>query len=444
MSEADTLYNQVLPKPSDLINTNVTDLTEAIGMTQPGQAEEADWMALAKKLRQHNHTLMQQVAQLEQALRECQEAFGSQQARSQAQERLLLQQTEELKTAQEQVNRLFRELESSHQAAQRQQILIKTLSQQLESSQERVAQIERECALTQQRNNEQSHQLLQTENVCRELHTRLQRQQRQTLQFKTALENCLETPAPSLEAKAEPSSTAQSQRHIKSLLAELSLLPKAQPIQPWSAQPKLLEESGDVDQGWSSQTPPEFPSPDTDATSPKKSPTNPSVLTDWEPLEEMPSDETCSAAGVHDQPDSMADISATEQELEQQLLADIPDIAWMLQLLDEPDEDLPSKASPDSAGNDGSEFYLNQGEQSTLPLQEAFPPNNTDEIDTEVHRQSADALEDFAAPEPLQRQEQILSQYNWPSPVLYPLRTSKKLKSLAAIELPSFPPYRHS
>jgi len=65
--------------------------------------------------------------------------------------------------AQDQVRSLFHELEASHKTAQRQEILIETLTAQLESSQERVAQLERECSPRYY--NEQSHQLVQTENL---------------------------------------------------------------------------------------------------------------------------------------------------------------------------------------------------------------------------------------------------------------------------------------
>jgi hypothetical protein len=141
---------------------------------------------------------------------------------------------------------LFHALESSHQAAQRQQILIETLSEQLQSSQERIAQLERECALTQQRYNEQSHQLLQAANTCRELRTRLHRQQRQTLQFKAALEKSLEM-SPS-------NSVSQQQPHQKSGILTLCRS-QSTAIQPWSAEPELLEDTSNFDTIWNRPIP---------------------------------------------------------------------------------------------------------------------------------------------------------------------------------------------
>ncbi|HBK66050.1 MAG TPA: hypothetical protein DD000_21825, partial [Cyanobacteria bacterium UBA11166] len=150
--------------------------------------KDADWFALVQKMRQRNRRLFEQVNQLKQALKDKQQGLAAELMRSQERDALLAIQAEEIQVLQGQLTRLFQTLESSHQSGQRQQILIETLSEQLQSSQERVAQLERECSLTQQRYNEQSHQLVQEANACRELKIRLQRQQQQTLQFKIALE----------------------------------------------------------------------------------------------------------------------------------------------------------------------------------------------------------------------------------------------------------------
>ncbi len=160
-----------------------------------------------------------------------------------------IQQHQEFRTTQEHLKCLLHELETSHQTVQRQQILIETLTTQLESSQERVAQMERECFLAQQRYNEQSHQLVQTQNTCRDLQTRLTRQQRHTLQFKLALEKCLEVHVPSQEFQLD--------RDLKKAPYPCALsLPKAQPIQAWSAQAESL--TNELESTWDSQL---FPAP---------------------------------------------------------------------------------------------------------------------------------------------------------------------------------------
>lgn len=210
-----------------LITHQENDDSAAQTSDDPGQksSQDADWFALAQKMRQRNRSLLEQVNQLKAALKQQQEILNTEKTRSQQQETLLAQQTEEFNTLHEQLARLFNALESSHQASVRQQILIETLSEQLQSGQERIAQLERECSYTQQRHNEQSHQLLQAANTCRDLRSRLQRQQQQTLQFKAALEKSLEMP--------KTTDTQPTQR---------GFVPKAQPIQAWSVQPDLSED----------------------------------------------------------------------------------------------------------------------------------------------------------------------------------------------------------
>ncbi|MDJ0717400.1 MAG: hypothetical protein QNJ54_24810 [Prochloraceae cyanobacterium] len=172
-----------------------------------------DWCAQAHKLRQRNRELLKTVVKLEQTIADSQEKLQSQVLRTRSTDNIVAQQTEQLNASQEQIESLNRELEAARQTAQRQQILIETLSKQLEASQEQVAQLERECALLQEDYNQQTQKVSETREQIHELHSRLQRQQRYTLQYKAALDRYLEVPSP----------------------ASL-LIPKAQPIQPWSAQ----------------------------------------------------------------------------------------------------------------------------------------------------------------------------------------------------------------
>lgn len=142
------------------------------------QSERLELVALIQELRSSNSNLLKRVLQLEQALTECQNGLQSYKKRSRDAESMLNQQTQELASALEQVRCLCRKLEASHRTAQRQQILIEDLTAQLESSQERVTCLEREYSLTQASYNEQAQQLMQSEDTCRELRTRLTRQQR--------------------------------------------------------------------------------------------------------------------------------------------------------------------------------------------------------------------------------------------------------------------------
>ncbi|MEW5856664.1 MAG: hypothetical protein AB1861_04710 [Cyanobacteriota bacterium] len=414
-------------------------------------AEAGNLFPLMAELRQRNRDLLNRVNHLEKALGDCQEALQLQRQRSQAQETILTSTTQELNGTQEQVTRMFRELESSHQAAQRQQILIETVTEQLENSQERIAQLERECAFTQQRYNEQSHALLQSENTIRELRTRLQRQQRQTLQFKSALEKCLEMPPPTqINPDTRPSPT-WAHRHLKNAHDSQSLLPKAPPIQPWSAQPAFQEDPAQSEENWEISVPSPAYSPITEATA--------SVLREWEPLEEIPASESLGAtdeeeiwhwgmldsdsdpvmddflmpseleiSGNDDFTDELAIASAQESvaienELEELLLA----VSF------DPDEN-------DEAGT----MYAPEDAESTSSY--IFEPSEPEAISSEdVSGDNAEEEEEvisrreFPAAVPTQRPDPTLSQPNWPSPLLYPTRPPKGRKSLASIELPTFP-----
>ncbi|MBE9181080.1 hypothetical protein IQ268_21195 [Oculatella sp. LEGE 06141] len=199
------------------------------------QPDVADLVSLIQELNQCNNILLDRVSQLEEALERSQVALIERE-RSPDAPQPETPSPQDVAVAQEQIVQLSYQLEFAQQTSQRQQIRIETLTAQLEGSQERVARLEREAALVQQRCDEQSHLLTQTENICRDLQSRLQRQQRYTLQFKAALEKCLEVPAPSYESNAEPSAQpaapvwAEGQSNLPQ-----SFLPKVQRIQPWSS-----------------------------------------------------------------------------------------------------------------------------------------------------------------------------------------------------------------
>ena len=248
--EAESLLNAV---PSDLMSdpkpeAAPTAMTESRDPAETTPAVDP-LLTQIEQLRQENAELHDRLAQLEQDLLQGQiqwqlEAAQAEHAQASHQEAVaaeshstmaLIQQ--ELAAAQERVSTLFQELERSHQTSQRQQILVETFTEQLGSSQERIAQLERECALTQQRYNEQVQQVLQAENTCRDLRMRLHRQQQHTLQFKAALEKCLEMPTyrqnqfmPDFEPEDTTSVAFASTNALSRVLP-----PKNQPVKPWSA-----------------------------------------------------------------------------------------------------------------------------------------------------------------------------------------------------------------
>ncbi|MEA5550550.1 hypothetical protein VB713_06080 [Anabaena cylindrica UHCC 0172] len=202
-------------------------------------------LTLNQELSTANGDLYSQVEQLKHELTEAEKILQWQKKRSSVTDSMLNQQTQELSAAQEQIQSLFEQLETAVQTVQSQEIFIETHKAHLQISQQRLAQLERQCSLLQTNYSEQSQQLLHSENTCRELRTRLMRQQRQTLQFKAALEKCLDTSVPNydtLEDKAHHPHDVTG-GHTRFSRKARSLFPNAQPIKPWSAESDFVSDT---------------------------------------------------------------------------------------------------------------------------------------------------------------------------------------------------------
>jgi hypothetical protein len=153
---------------------------------------------LFTKTNQLNHELSDRVNQLEDALAQSRQALQQELERAEAAETGERHAPSDTEAAQ-QVSYLLNQLEFAQQANQRQEILVETLTNQLEARQARLAQLEQETQEFQQTITQQSTQILEGDRRCRDLQARLQRQQQYTLQFKVALDKCLEVPPPSYE-----------------------------------------------------------------------------------------------------------------------------------------------------------------------------------------------------------------------------------------------------
>ena len=233
--EAKNLQSQTQPPSGDA--PPISDhLKNLLASAEQSKGKGLTPVTLMQALHECNRDLLQRIAQLETALEDSQKSL-------QARETLLEQRNVQLQDTQEQLTRLFAKLEVSNQTVQGQEISVESLTSQLATSQTRLAAVERECASTQQRYNEQLHQLVATENVCRELRSRLHRQQRHTLQFKAALERSLEMPHLNSIASIEASESADdvASAQLESLLAvvksqSVPLQPtlNPSPVQPWS------------------------------------------------------------------------------------------------------------------------------------------------------------------------------------------------------------------
>jgi hypothetical protein len=267
MSEALNL-NQTAMSTDDIVLVDVTSapavdedpwatvaLPNAIGIEE---LEEGDSIDLVDSLTDQNHTLRSRVAFLESALKQSQLTMkqeserwesrvkASEDAWLREQEAVIARHLSDLTLSQQKVTELFQQLERSHQLTQRQQIVIDTMNTELRVSQEQVAQLERECAITQQNFTQQVQLVAQSEHSCRDLRSRLNRQQRYTLQFKAALEKSLEVP--SLGLLEDTIATVESA--VPKTAAARVEIPKASPVQPWSSQSGSSSESDWSSKAW--------------------------------------------------------------------------------------------------------------------------------------------------------------------------------------------------
>ena len=479
--------------------TDASNLVPAESTVALSQAEIIEIVSLMQELQQRNSYLLSRVSQLEVVLNDCQTTLEAQAVRAQEQETILVQQAEELLAAEEHINRLMHELDCAHQAAQRQQILVETLTGQLESSQERVAQLERECALTQQRYNEQTHSLLQTENTCRDLRSRLHRQQRYTLQFKAALEKCLDISSPCHEAHQDLNFLGSKPQATTKHANEPGFLPKVESIKPWSAQPWLV----DAESAEDAESQPAYANPlvseadiAAEASEPllELSPALTSLLQDvmassttlnpsLDEVEETAPETAIAPAGpppsisydlkkkdshsasddlqVEEDsfisPEAIADVEIitatpeiTSAELVQRLDAVVSHITGSTLESQTTEPVIESHIEPEDLP-EPTAAELAEPVFSTYELE--IPPEMSDDpiwqdlaklIDTTPAEPPSSDISPVASnAAQLETNENSFSVYpSWPSPVVYPLRSQKKRASLAAVELPTFPQRR--
>jgi len=424
---------------------NWQDMEESVSQCIAPEVLEALQQEMEQVLHK-NVALLDRISQLENALAHSQQALQTYQERQPATEALLSQRLEEINTLQEENQRLSRELEQSHQNLQRQQILVQTLTEQLESSQTQVAQLERDCAIAQQRSHQQATQLNQRDKFCIDLQTRLHRQQRYTLQFKNALDRCLELSPSSREQILKDSSGSVD--HPKVTKIEQGLTPKVVAIQPWS-----------IHQWQDTLSETEQPDPMPEEISPRDSDpkdAEPSCQESLEPDNQTPSNpvnpphlhlfksEDLSPSSPEIPPSPRAAIDGFQES--QFPTGDRPEAFGTLEV----SEDLePEPPSFSAEFDDSEQSWIEPEDQPEQPQEEEakVTSNASDNASDNASEPTADPehippSEDSLTLEPSEEPSEVpvnLPQGNWPSPLVYPLRPPKKLKSLAAIKLPSFP-----
>ena len=192
-----------------------------------------DWQKVAHKLREYNRKLLKKVFKLEQDLAEVDNKFQKHLEKSKSSDLLNAKQAEEIKEYQQENDRLEQQVEIFQQETHSQQLVIERLSQELELSQKQSAQLERECALLQENYNKKTYELIATGKEAQELHSRLNRQQNYTLQYKAALDRYVN------EAEEKSAETGDLKKVQSQELADTAFrdrLPqiKNTPIQAWS------------------------------------------------------------------------------------------------------------------------------------------------------------------------------------------------------------------
>ncbi|GAP95727.1 hypothetical protein [Leptolyngbya sp. NIES-2104] len=362
------------------------------------------------------------------------QALDASRQRLQDQEAQIAQHLEAIATTQAEVAQLNQTLEQAHQAQQKQQILIETLTAQLETSQAQVAQLERDCALTKQKYDQQIQDLRQSENACRDLRSRLHRQQQYTLQFKAALEKCLDVTATQKIEESVDQAISEDESRSESIG-----FVRAQPVQPWSTtldsdpwnlEPVSTNIAVPADSVWAT-------APDDDSLFEEESIAaetfelpeevieefqipQPEPIVIHPPLSYMIARSTEEAPTVRHNIDLFVPSASQSVEppaVQEPILE--PEITVIQSISVEESSPLESAAAIEEIAANPFNLALPPAVEPTIAAPSPFITLSDRDRSTEP----------YVAP----------TSESSPSPVVYPERSQKKRESLAAVELPSFP-----
>ena len=221
----------VAPIPGTIDGAQLDGAQLSRAAVAPGREEEL--LGLIHDLNQCNDVLLSRVTQTESALEKSQAALKNEVANAQVATGKMAQQVSVEQAsaqqisynAQQQIAKLVSDLDNTEQALSRQLLINENLQTEVSNYQERISQLERECTIMAQQHLEEVQGRSQAEAASKDLRSRLQRQQRYTMQFKAALEKSLTvTTRPSDAAIAQP---------IAFKDAAGVVMPKAQRIMPW-------------------------------------------------------------------------------------------------------------------------------------------------------------------------------------------------------------------
>ncbi|MFZ4639742.1 MAG: hypothetical protein ACOYMP_04995 [Nodosilinea sp.] len=351
-----------------------------------------DLITLIQDLNQCNDALLARVGELEEYLERSQTALQSELERSQSP-------TSHPPVDPASIAQLLQELDIANDGLRRTTIHNETLQAEVAAGQQRIAQMEREFTLLQQRFSEKSAALVQAEESCRDLKSRLHRQQHYTLQFKAALEKCLNTG----QDTALPLAAAAS-----------NFMPRSGQIKPWSALPGEGDRQSHLRDLFHNLKDRELPiepaavMPEPFVPGPSLNPASPlgdqAAIPGW-------GAEAAPAPKVKAEPEPLSPTGATPQD--------------------------PWQAPP--ASQNGLGFTEPSPWGAPLaPVVTSGEANHQPPL-AAVAAPEAEKLT-LPHPSPVNPQADALTMDSKvsPSPVVYPLRSPKKISSLAAVQLPSF------
>lgn len=226
LEQAPSLYSEVVSDTRENESEESSDITEISIVDEEDIPLTQDWFNLARKLRGQNRELLNTIVTLEQALAKSRQQLQDYQERSRHHNSFLSQQTAQLQSTQAQNSHLLEQLKTSQTTLKQHQHNLETLQKQLHTSEKAFAQLERESALLKEETLQNKNQLVLKKQQIHELQQRLQRQQRYSLQYKAALDDCL-----SNHGKKLPSTDVKSRVESPTASNVVS-------IQPWSSSPE--------------------------------------------------------------------------------------------------------------------------------------------------------------------------------------------------------------
>lgn len=465
-----------LEKPPEQMAEAVTDVASGLQPADNATREtnrENELLVLIHNLNECNDVLLSRVAQLEGNLTKTHAVLSAEVEKAQAnsekikaeakatQERMVQQVYAEQAAAQEiacnaqqQVAKLLSQIEAIEQGASRQRLINENLQTELNNSQERIIQLERECALLAQEHADQAQARIKAETSSRDLRSRLQRQQRYTLQFKAALEKSLSVSV-SASASAQPANTTDA-RPVSFKEAALVSMPKAHRIMPWAAGVPASFQGID----------PHLEVLIRGVSKPISEPTHKPTDEVKIALPEPPAEAACRSSSAS--PEAKAKlwqdlerVLSTEAEAELAHIDEIVTSAKAAPLSDVPYPDSPSgvpaaatlsvklnwqaesKAEPKL---NESELEVNAEAQTIeAPAKPAvaIPHSNPEVLFTEPSPWGSPLVEKAANTQEADSQDYLLTMGGLAassvSPVVQPLRSPKKIGSMASVKLPTFP-----